>query len=406
MAYSTDAVNVLHSRASQAGAMPAWTASPAQNAFGSGMFGQQIFVAAAGDAVYLGCSRAYTYTGTFVNYAAVFDGTAWTPLATFLPNNAGIFGVAADAAGQVHWLLNAAVINADAARGLDTLGYYLLNGTSPTATVVKVASGISAFPNRYVSPDAGPLHMGGQVLFDAGGNLQTVQCYENVTQAILVYSNGPAGGPFAVTNDFDDGWEVKMGPPSIAVDRSGGVHVAYGQQWPHYGVKYLHGNGTSWSVEWVEKGGSILGYLGTFPKVMVDKAGTVHVIYADLARGLLKHAVKGAAIWQIETIDTIGTQVVSGLMSGALAAAMDSRGGIGAVYGSGWDFQLKYAYLATKVPGDVDGDGYVDVVDLLYLVASFGKCQGDPGYDPRCDLNGSGCVDVVDLLTMIDHFGL
>ncbi len=405
--YSTDAVNLQYSYASGAGATPTWTASAGQSAFGSGPWGQQAFLAAAGNTVYVGCSRVNTYgVGSFTNYAAAFNGTGWTPLATFLPNNAGIFGVAADAGGQVHWLLNAAMTNADTARGLDTPGYYLLDGTSATTMAVKVAPGINAFPNRYSLPEASPLHLGGQMLFDASGNLRTIQYYENGSDGVLLYATGPAGGPFAFMDMFDDGWEVKMGPASIAADPSGGVHVVYAQQWPYYGVKYLHWDGSSWSSEWVEKGGNILGYIGTFPKVVVDKAGLAHVVYADLAGGLLKHAVRGNAGWQIETIDTIGTQVVSGQMSGSLAAAMDSVGGIGVAYWSGWDFQLKYAYLTTKVPADINGDGQTDVIDLLYLIDSFGKCNGEPGYDARCDLDGSGCVDVLDLLILIEYFGL
>jgi hypothetical protein len=59
-----------------------------------------------------------------------------------------------------------------------------------------------------------------------------------------------------------------------------------------------------------------------------------------------------------------------------------------------------------SVPGDVDGDDHVDVVDLLYLVESFGKCVGDTGFLPACDLNRDGYVDVVDLLTIVFSFGL
>jgi hypothetical protein len=56
-------------------------------------------------------------------------------------------------------------------------------------------------------------------------------------------------------------------------------------------------------------------------------------------------------------------------------------------------------------PGDIDNDGAVDVVDLLYFVDSFGLSAGDPGYNPLCDLNGDGSVDVVDLLTLVEDFG-
>ena len=56
--------------------------------------------------------------------------------------------------------------------------------------------------------------------------------------------------------------------------------------------------------------------------------------------------------------------------------------------------------------GDFDSDGHVDVVDLLYLVDTWGKCTGDSGYDPRCDANGDECIDVVDLLYLVGNWGV
>ena len=53
------------------------------------------------------------------------------------------------------------------------------------------------------------------------------------------------------------------------------------------------------------------------------------------------------------------------------------------------------------LPGDVDGDGHVNVVDLLCLVDAFGSVLGDANYDARCDFNRDGDVDVVDLLILM-----
>jgi hypothetical protein len=59
-----------------------------------------------------------------------------------------------------------------------------------------------------------------------------------------------------------------------------------------------------------------------------------------------------------------------------------------------------------RLVGDATGDGSVDVVDLLTLIAAFGTLVGDPGYDATCDFNGDGSVDVADLLYMVDTFGM
>ncbi len=55
--------------------------------------------------------------------------------------------------------------------------------------------------------------------------------------------------------------------------------------------------------------------------------------------------------------------------------------------------------------GDVNGDGSVDVVDLLYFADAFGAVSGDLNYSPDCDFNTDGSVDVVDLLILAGNFG-
>ena len=51
---------------------------------------------------------------------------------------------------------------------------------------------------------------------------------------------------------------------------------------------------------------------------------------------------------------------------------------------------------STTIPEDINGDGVVDVSDLLAVVGSWGACEGCPE-----DINGDGVVDVTDLLAVI-----
>ncbi len=57
------------------------------------------------------------------------------------------------------------------------------------------------------------------------------------------------------------------------------------------------------------------------------------------------------------------------------------------------------------LPGDANGDGHVDVIDLLALIGAFGTYSGDAKFDPACDFNNDGTVDTIDLLTLVANFG-
>ncbi|MCC6358157.1 MAG: hypothetical protein IT450_05400, partial [Phycisphaerales bacterium] len=56
-------------------------------------------------------------------------------------------------------------------------------------------------------------------------------------------------------------------------------------------------------------------------------------------------------------------------------------------------------------PGDLDGDGDVDISDLALLLGSFGLCAGDPAFNPAADLDDTGCVDIRDLSALLARFG-
>jgi hypothetical protein len=55
--------------------------------------------------------------------------------------------------------------------------------------------------------------------------------------------------------------------------------------------------------------------------------------------------------------------------------------------------------------GDVDGDGDVDLSDLAALLASYGTCTGNPGFNAGADFNASGCIELADLATLLANYG-
>jgi len=59
--------------------------------------------------------------------------------------------------------------------------------------------------------------------------------------------------------------------------------------------------------------------------------------------------------------------------------------------------------LAAQIPGDLDGDGDVDLTDLAQLLAHYGMTEGATYEDG--DLDGDGDVDLTDLAALLSHYG-
>jgi len=70
-----------------------------------------------------------------------------------------------------------------------------------------------------------------------------------------------------------------------------------------------------------------------------------------------------------------------------------------------WGSTSSYGCMASPepnpCPGDINGDGSVNVGDLLDLIEAWGPC---PSPCPA-DINGDGFVNVNDLLTLIAAWG-
>lgn len=45
------------------------------------------------------------------------------------------------------------------------------------------------------------------------------------------------------------------------------------------------------------------------------------------------------------------------------------------------------------------------LVDFSLLVAGFGNCAGDTGYDGRMDFNGDNCITLLDFSILRSNFG-
>ena len=78
------------------------------------------------------------------------------------------------------------------------------------------------------------------------------------------------------------------------------------------------------------------------------------------------------------------------------------------------DNTLPNGTIKIKMVGDVNGDGIVDIVDIVIVAIAFGSAQEDypetawdetENWNPDADLNYDGVVDIVDIVIAAIHFG-
>jgi hypothetical protein len=59
----------------------------------------------------------------------------------------------------------------------------------------------------------------------------------------------------------------------------------------------------------------------------------------------------------------------------------------------------------TECFGDIDGDGDVDIVDIMLVASRWGCRCGDACYTSACDLDGDCDIDIIDILLVAGRWG-
>ncbi len=61
--------------------------------------------------------------------------------------------------------------------------------------------------------------------------------------------------------------------------------------------------------------------------------------------------------------------------------------------------------VEVTIPGDVNGDFTVDIIDAIILAGSINSQPGSPRWNPNADLNGDGIIDIYDALILAGNYG-
>jgi hypothetical protein len=69
------------------------------------------------------------------------------------------------------------------------------------------------------------------------------------------------------------------------------------------------------------------------------------------------------------------------------------------------DNTLVDGQLLVAIPGDINGDGTVDIFDAVLLAAAFNSTPGSSNWNPNADINGDGTVDIFDAVIFAANYG-
>jgi hypothetical protein len=61
--------------------------------------------------------------------------------------------------------------------------------------------------------------------------------------------------------------------------------------------------------------------------------------------------------------------------------------------------------ITVTIPGDINGDGTVDIYDAIILAGAFNSQPGSTNWNPNADINGDGTIDIYDAIILSSYFG-
>jgi parallel beta-helix repeat protein len=64
-----------------------------------------------------------------------------------------------------------------------------------------------------------------------------------------------------------------------------------------------------------------------------------------------------------------------------------------------------YGTVKVTIPGDVDGDFQVTILDVVKITSIYGTKLGNPKFNPNCDIIGDGQITILDVVICTSHYG-
>jgi hypothetical protein len=116
----------------------------------------------------------------------------------------------------------------------------------------------------------------------------------------------------------------------------------------------------------------------------------------------------------------IGTRIIYGLPSENWTTMMFTWNTTGFAYGnytisanvtlaSGetntWTGPFTYGTVVVAIPGDVGCYHQVNILDVVMITSRYGLKQGDPNFNPNCDIDGDGKITILDVVICTSHYG-
>jgi hypothetical protein len=68
-----------------------------------------------------------------------------------------------------------------------------------------------------------------------------------------------------------------------------------------------------------------------------------------------------------------------------------------------WIGPFTYGKIEVTIPGDVDGNHVVNILDVIRITSICGSKLGSPNFNPNCDIDGECKITILDLVACTSH---